>query len=109
MTAFGIGLGASWTWQLASVTKAPMARSGVESLSHILALGLRIRPVRRLLALKRWPRPEHLDRMNQGELHGYIRAIGIEAEVQAALAEYRGEDHYTEQADSGLPNAGGSP
>ena len=42
----------------------------------------------------RWPRPEHLDRMSTNELHGYIRAIGIEAEAQAALAEYRGENNH---------------
>jgi hypothetical protein len=60
-------------------------------LSHILALGLRIRAVRWILARKRWPRPEHLDKMNPSELHGYIRAIGIEAEAQATLAAYRGE------------------
>ena len=63
-------------------------------MSHILSLSLRIPPVRRLLARMRWPRPEHLDRMSTNELHGYIRAIGIEAEAQAALAEYRGENNH---------------
>jgi hypothetical protein len=28
-------------------------------------------------------------------VHGYIRAIGIEAEALAALAEYQGVDHHT--------------
>lgn len=44
----------------------------------------------------RWPRPEHFDSMSTDQFHGYIRAIGIEAEAQAVLAEYRGEDHQTE-------------
>lgn len=38
-----------------------------------------------------WPRPEHLNRMSADQFHGYIRAIGLEAEAQAALAEYRGD------------------
>lgn len=75
------------------------------SLSQILALGLRIPLVRRLLARMRWPRPEHLDRMSTDQFHGYIRAIGLEAEAQAALAEYRGEIHHTNEADSGVPSS----
>lgn len=55
----------------------------------LLSLSLRIRPVRRLLARMRWPRPEHLDRLNKGQFHSYVRAIGLEAEARAALADYR--------------------
>lgn len=58
-------------------------------MTHILALGLRIRPVRRLLARMRWPRPEHMARMSADQFRGYVRAIGLEAEAEAALAEYR--------------------
>lgn len=55
----------------------------------ILSLTLRIRPVRLLLARMRWPRPEHLDRLSKGQFHRYVRAIGLEAEAQAALADWR--------------------
>lgn len=58
-------------------------------MTHVLALGLRIRPVRRLLARKRWPRPEHLARLSPDQFHRYVQAIGLEAEAQAAFAEYR--------------------
>ena len=68
---------------------------------HLLAFGLRIPRVRWLLARMRWPRPEHLARMSTSQMHGYIRAIGIEAEAKAALAQYRGEDDHSE-ADSGV-------
>jgi len=43
--------------------------------------------------------------MNRDQIHGYIRAIGLEAEAQAALAEYRGEKHHTAEGDSGIPSA----
>ena len=66
-------------------------------MSQILALGLRIPPVRRLLARFRWPRPEHLDRMTAGQFEGYIRAIGGQAEAEAALAEFRGGNHQVGQ------------
>jgi len=33
-------------------------------MTHILAFGLRVGPLRRLLARFRWPRPEHLAWMN---------------------------------------------
>jgi len=39
--------------------------------------------------------------MSTSQMHGYIRAIGIEAEAKAALAQYRGEDDHSE-ADSGV-------
>ena len=54
-----------------------------------------------------WPRPEHLAKMNRDQIHGYIRAIGLETEAQAALAAYRGEKHHTAEADSGLPGPEG--
>ncbi len=57
--------------------------------------------------MMRWPRPEHLDRMTTNELHAYISAIGIESDAQAALAEYRGESHHTDEADSGIPGSEG--
>jgi hypothetical protein len=37
----------------------------------------------------RWPRPEHLDRLSRDQLHGYIRAIGLDADAQAALEVHR--------------------
>lgn len=58
-------------------------------MSHVLAFGLRISIVRWLLARKRWPRPEHLAKLSPDQFRGYIRAIGLEAEALAALAEYR--------------------
>jgi hypothetical protein len=76
-------------------------------LTHILSLGLRIRPVRWLLARMRWPRPEHLAKMNRDQIHGYVRAIGLEAEAEAALAAYQGENHHTAEADSGVRGAEG--
>lgn len=78
-------------------------------MAHILALGLKISAVRWLLARMRWPRPEHLARMTTSQVHGYIRAIGIEAEAQAALAKNRRVDHHTEEADSGLQSTEGRP
>jgi hypothetical protein len=74
-------------------------------LTHLLAFGLRISFVRRLLARMRWPRPEHLARMSRAQIHGYVRAIGLEAEALAALAEYRGEKHHPTEADPGLSSA----
>ena len=65
--------------------------------------------MRRLLARMHWPRPEHLEKMSTDQFRGYIRAIGIEAEAQAALANYRGEIHHTEEADSGVPSPEGRP
>ena len=59
-------------------------------MTQLLAFGLRVPPLRRLLARFRWPRPEHLARMNDAQFHGYVRAIGIEADALEALAEYRG-------------------
>ena len=59
-------------------------------MTHLLAFGLRVGPLRRLLARFHWPRQEHLARMNDPQFHGYIRAIGIEADALEALAEYRG-------------------
>jgi hypothetical protein len=47
--------------------------------------------------------------MSTDQFHGYIRAIGIEAEAQAALANYRAEIHHTEEADSGVPGLEGRP
>ena len=47
--------------------------------------------------------------MNRDQIHGYIRAIGLEAEAQAALAEYRGDKHHTAEADSGVPSAKSQP
>jgi hypothetical protein len=76
-------------------------------MTHVLSLGLRIRPVRRLLARMRWPRPEHLASMSTDQFHGFVRAIGLEAEAQAALAEHRREQHHTAEADSGLSSAEG--
>jgi hypothetical protein len=38
--------------------------------------------------------------MSTSQMHGYIRAIGIEAEAKAALAHYRRENDHSE-ADSG--------
>ena len=56
-------------------------------MTQLLAFGLRVRPLRRLLARFRWPRPEHLARMNDAQFHGYVRAIGIEADALEALAD----------------------
>jgi len=75
-------------------------------MSQLLSLGLRIPVLRRLLARLRWPRREHLDGMSADQLHGYIRVLGIEAEAQAALAEYRGEQHQTDTV-SGVRTAEG--
>lgn len=65
-------------------------------MSLILSLGLRIPPIRRLLGRMHWPRPEHLDRLSKDQFHAYVRAIGIEAESKAALAEYRREGKQSE-------------
>lgn len=75
---------------------APGGQQGSWLMSQILSLSLRIPPVRRFLALVRWPRREHLDGMSADQLHGYIRATGIEADARAALAEYRGGNLQTE-------------
>lgn len=74
-------------------------------MTHLLAFGLQISFVRRILARMRWPRPEHLARMNREQIHRYVRAIGLEAEALAALAEYRGETHHAAETDAGVPSA----
>ena len=80
----------------------PLAtRVGAAVLLHILSLGLRNPLVRRLLARMRWPRPEHVDRMRSSEFQGYVRAIGVEAEAQKALADFMGGRDSSE-ADTGL-------
>lgn len=63
---------------------------------HVLALGLRVRPIRRLMAKFRWPRAAHLDRMSPDLFAGYVRSIGAQAEAEAALAAYRGEAHQSD-------------
>ena len=70
-------------------------------MSHVLAIGLRIRLVRRLLAHFRLPRPEHLERLSQAQFMGYVRALGMDVESQAALAEERGV-RYQGQAEPGV-------
>ena len=59
-------------------------------MTRILALGLRVRPLRRLMGRLGWPRPEHLNRLTQTQFAGYVRSIGAQAEAEAALAIYRG-------------------
>ncbi len=83
-----------------TVSLVPRGREA-SHLSFILARGLRIAAVRRLLAWRRWLRPEHIDRMSPDEFRGYIAAIGMEAESQAILAKNRGVRHQRE-ADSGV-------
>jgi len=63
--------------------------------SHVLAIGLRIRLVRRLLARFRLPRPEHLERLTREQFIGYVKAIGMDVESQAALAEERGTTRWS--------------
>jgi len=75
-----------------------MLRALESNVSHILAFGLRIGPVRRLLARFRLPRPEHLERLSTGEFRDYVRALGIDADARAALAEYLGERHPGQEA-----------
>src|SRR4051812_9942536 len=81
-------------------TKPPLHKSRRRSLervpmSGLLALGLRISPVRRLLSRFRWPRPEHLDRISSAQFEEYIRAIGGQDEAEAALAQHRGGDNQS--------------
>lgn len=78
-------------------------------LPHVLSLGLRFRPIRWLLARMRWPRPEHLSLLSRSEFQAYVNAIGLEAEAQAALPEYRGEKHHTAEAHPALHGAQGRP
>lgn len=68
----------------------------IHDVTQVLALSLRFGPTRRLLARMRWPRREHLARLSADQFHGYVRAIGLEAEAQAALSEYRrqADDQY---------------
>lgn len=58
---------------------------------RLLAVGLRFRPIRRLFARMHWPRPAQLAKLNTTEFQRYIRAIGFEADAQAALAEFLGD------------------
>ena len=65
-------------------------------LAHVLSLGLRLRPVRWLMARFRWPRAVHVSKMSHADFEGYVRSIGAQAEAEAALAEYRGAAHQRE-------------
>ena len=69
--------------------------------AHVLAISLRIRLVRWLLARFRLPRPEHLERLSPEQFVGYVKAIGMDVESQAALAEERGA-LYQGQAEPGV-------
>lgn len=105
--AVGVRFFARLPRRVAEYTDTPGGQWSPIALTHVLSFGLRIRPVRRLLARMRWPRPEHLAKMSPDQFRGYVRAIGLEAEAQAALAEYRGEQHHTAEADPGVPSAEG--
>lgn len=45
---------------------------------------------RRLRMRRRWPRPDHFDRMTDAQIRSYVQSIGLDEEIDAALAEYEG-------------------
>lgn len=58
-----------------------------------MALTLRVRPIRRLLARYKLPRRAHLDQMTNRQFERYVRSIGAQAEAEEALARFREESH----------------
>lgn len=65
-------------------------------MANLIALGTKIPRLywrvqlglfRRVLAGRRWPRREHLDRMSKRQFEAFARATGFDARVQAATAE----------------------
>ena len=66
-------------------------RSARRLLSPVLVVAIRIPAIRRLLAIMRWPRPSDVRDMSKREFLTYVRAIGLEAESKAALAESGGD------------------
>jgi hypothetical protein len=85
---------------------APLLRDNLQrawkwvAMSTMLAIGLRWRPMRLLLARMRWPRPEHVDRMSPAQIEAFLRSTGVVAEAQKALLEYRGGGHQSEAVTS---------
>jgi hypothetical protein len=59
-------------------------------MSYVLALGLRVPALRRVLGRFHWPRPEHLAKMTREQKIAYIRAIGLDADARAARTRYQG-------------------
>lgn len=64
--------------------------------------------IRRIRLRRRWPRPEHFDRMSPEQIESYIRSIGFDEDVREALAEYDGRSHQARQGPS-VPKADGGP
>ena len=83
-------------------------------MAHLIALGTKIPRLywrvqlglfRRVLGGRRWPRPEHFDRMSKRQFEAYARATGFDARVKAATAE--GGVHRP-AADSGVSHPEGT-
>ncbi len=56
-------------------------------MSRILVYGVRIPAIRRVLAWLGWPRPQDFDRMPPHVFEAYMKAVGLDAAITAALAE----------------------
>lgn len=64
--------------------------------------------VRRWRQARRWPRPEDFDRMSPEEFDAYVKRIGFDARIRAALAEPEADDVPADR-NRGVPTSAGVP
>jgi len=55
----------------------------------------RFRLWRRFKLRGRWPMPEDFDRMTPDQFDRFVRSIGLDEQIEAAMAEYRGAQHQS--------------
>jgi hypothetical protein len=89
---FGVSAVPDLRGSIAGYTVPPGDKDSLEPhlLSRILVYGVRSPFLRRLLGRMGWPKPHHFDGMKADVFEAYVKAVGLDASIRAAVSQRAG-------------------